>query len=347
MYNNNAKQKSHIQEVFMEYLWLIAGFALLVVGADIFVEGSSVLAKLFKIPSIIIGLTIVAFGTSLPEASVSVSAAIAGQNDIAISNVLGSNIFNLLVVLGASALICPVKSNASAIKREIPFSILITAVLGGIIALGINVVNPDLNGLEKLTGSEFTVGLWGGIVLLVLFALYMYWQISGAVKSIKSGEIAEEEDDNGIRIPASMSVKMIILGIVGIILGGNLVVDNATIIAENFGMSQTFIGLTIVAVGTSLPELVTSIVAARKGESDLALGNVIGSNIFNIVFILGASAVISPMTIDVSALYDTVILFVISIIALIFAITKKNFSRLEGAALLAMYGAYFAYILVR
>ena len=331
----------------MEYLWLIAGFALLVVGADIFVEGSSALAKLFKIPSIIIGLTIVAFGTSLPEASVSISAAISGQNDIAISNVLGSNIFNLLVVLGASALICPVKSNASAIKREIPFSILITAVLGFIIALGVKFTNPDLSGFEKFTSAKFTVGLWGGIVLLVLFALYMYWQISGAVKSIKSGEITEEENDNGIRIPASMSIKMIILGIVGIILGGNLVVDNATIIAENFGMSQTFIGLTIVAVGTSLPELVTSIVAARKDESDLALGNVIGSNIFNIVFILGASAVISPMTIDITALYDTIILFFVSIVGLIFAITKKNFSRLEGAALLGIYGAYFTYILMR
>ena len=339
--------KNIFQEVYMEYLWLIMGFALLVIGADIFVEGSSSIAKLFKIPSIIIGLTIVAFGTSLPEASVSISAALSGQNDIAISNVLGSNIFNLLVVLGASALICPVKSNESAIKREIPFSIMVTAVLGVIIALGVKFKNPDQTGWSKFAESEFTVGLIGGLVLLVLFALYMYWQISGAVKSIKSGAMSDEDEDGALKLPASISVKMIILGIVGIILGGNLVVENATVIATNFGMSQTFIGLTIVAVGTSLPELVTSVVAARKGESDLALGNVIGSNVFNIVFILGASAVISPMTIDVTALYDTVILFFVSIIGLVFAITKKNFSRLEGGVLLTIYCGYFAYILVR
>ena len=331
----------------MEYLWLIAGFVLLVVGADIFVEGSSSIAKIFKIPSIIIGLTIVAFGTSMPEASVSISAAISGQNDIAVSNVIGSNIFNLLVVLGASALICPVKSNKSAIRREIPFSILVTAVLGFIIALGVQSVDSEKAGLEKFANSEFIIGLIGGIVLLVLFAIYMYWQISSAIKARKNGELEEEEDDGSKKFPAFMSVEMVILGIVGIIMGGDLVVDNATIIAEKLGMSQTFIGLTIVAMGTSLPELVTSIVAARKGESDLALGNVIGSNVFNIVFILGASAVISPMTIDVTALYDTVILFFISIVALVFAITKKYFVRWEGATLLGIYAAYFAYILIR
>ena len=331
----------------MEYLWLIAGFALLVIGADIFVEGSSAIAKLFKIPTIIVGLTIVALGTSLPEASVSISAALAGQNDIAISNVLGSNLFNLLVVLGASALICPVKSNLSAIKREIPFSILITAILGFIIMLGVNFVTPEKTGFEKFANAEFSVGLVGGIVLLILFAIYMFWQVSGAIKARKSGEIEEEEEESDIRIPSSLAIKMIILGVTGIILGGNLVVDNATIIAENFGMSQTFIGLTVVALGTSLPELVTSLVAAKKGESDLALGNVIGSNVFNIVFILGSSAAISPMTIDATALYDTVILFFVSLLVLLFAITKRRFNRWEGATLLILYFVYFAYILNR
>jgi cation:H+ antiporter len=208
-------------------------------------------------------------------------------------------------------------------------------------------VDSEKAGLEKFANSEFNIGLIAGIVLLVLFAIYMYWQISSAIKARKNGELEEEEDDGSKKFPAFMSVEMVILGIVGIIMGGDLVVDNATVIAEKLGMTETFIGLTIVAMGTSLPELVTSIVAARKGESDLALGNVIGSNVFNIVFILGASAVISPMTIDVTALYDTVILFFISIVALVFAITKKYFVRWEGATLLGIYAAYFAYILIR
>ena len=332
----------------MEYVWLIAGFVLLIVGADIFVEGSSAIAKLFKIPSIIIGLTIVAFGTSLPEASVSISAALAGSNDIAISNVIGSNLFNMLVVLGASALILPVRSNEAAVKKEIPFSIIITAVLGAILCFGAKFAEaaiPELSFFEKLNGASFSLGRIGGIVLVALLALYMYWQISGALKARKSGE--DEEQEDGKNISPFMAVEMIILGIVGIIIGGNFVVDNATIIAQNFGMSDTFIGLTIVALGTSLPELVTSVVAAKKGESDLALGNVIGSNIFNIVFILGFSAIISPMAVNVTAIYDIAILIGISVVAWIFAKTKKTVSRGEGAIMLGMYVAYFVYILLR
>ena len=173
----------------------------------------------------------------------------------------------------------------------------------------------------------------------------MYWQISGALKARKNGEAEEQEE--GKNISPFMAVEMIILGIVGIIIGGNFVVDNATIIAQNFGMSDTFIGLTIVALGTSLPELVTSVVAAKKGESDLALGNVIGSNIFNIVFILGFSAIISPMAVNVTAIYDIAILIGISVVAWIFAKTKKTVSRGEGAIMLGMYVAYFVYILLR
>jgi cation:H+ antiporter len=333
----------------MEYLWLIAGFVLLIVGADIFVEGSSSIAKLFKIPTIIIGLTIVAFGTSMPEASVSVSASLAGSNDIAISNVIGSNIFNLLVVLGASALICPVRANSSAIKKEIPFSIFITLVLGVLLALGITFdAEADmLMGMEIFSHATFTLGIAGGAILLALLALYMYWQIRGALKARKKGKIVDEPEDENKKIPPMMAIEMVILGIVGIIMGGDIVVENASIIAANFGMSQTLIGLTIVAVGTSLPELVTSIVAARKGESDLALGNVIGSNVFNIVFILGFSSIISPMTVDVLAIYDTVVLLAISALTLVFAKTNKRFSRSEGAVLLAIYVIYFVYILLR
>ena len=333
----------------MEYVWLIAGFVLLTVGADIFVEGSSAIARRFKIPTIIIGLTIVALGTSMPEASVSISAALSGKNDIAISNVIGSSIFNLLVVLGASALILPVRAHSSAIKKEIPFSIIVTVALGVLLAFGIHFdAEADmLMGMEIFNHATFTLGIAGGAVLLVFFALYMYWQISGALKARKKGKAVEEPEDENKKIPSGMAIEMVILGIVGIIMGGNLVVENASIIAENFGMSQTLIGLTIVAVGTSLPELVTSMVAARKGESDLALGNVIGSNVFNIVFILGASAVLSPMTVDVLAIYDTLVLLFVSVLSLIFAKTNKRFSRPEGAVMLAIYAIYFIYVLLR
>ena len=195
--------------------------------------------------------------------------------------------------------------------------------------------------------ATFTIGIAGGAILLVLFALYMYWQISGALKARKKGKIVDEPEDENKKIPSGMAVEMVILGIVGIIMGGDLVVESASAIAENFGMSQTLIGLTIVAVGTSLPELVTSMVAAKKGESDLALGNVIGSNVFNIVFILGASAVVSPMTVDMLAIYDTLVLLFISVLTLIFAKTNKRFSRAEGAVMLAIYAIYFVYVLLR
>ena len=329
----------------MEYFWLLFGFVLLVVGADIFVEGSSSLAKSFKIPTIIIGLTVVAFGTSMPEASVSISAALESKNDIAISNVIGSNIFNLLVVLGASALICPVRSNDSVIKKEIPFSILLTILLGGALVGGVTFA-ADKAGLDGFLNGDFKLGLIGGLLLLVCFAFYMYWQIGGAIKARKNGQSDEEEIDDK-KYSLAMSVEMIVLGLVGIIFGGNYVVDNACIIAENLGMSEQFIGLTIVAVGTSLPELVTSVIAARKGESDIALGNVIGSNVFNIAFILGASAVIAPMTVNIESIYDTVMLLAISIVTLIFAKTKNRFSRLEGATMLGIYVIYFVYILLR
>ena len=329
----------------MEYFWLLFGFVLLVVGADLFVEGSSALAKSFKIPTIIIGLTVVAFGTSMPEASVSISAALEGKNDIAISNVIGSNIFNLLVVLGASALICPVKSNKTVVKQEIPFSILITVVLGGVLLCGVKLAE-GMTGMEAFFNAEFKLGLVGGIILLLFFAFYMYWQIGGAIKARKNGQ-AEEEEGDGKKFSLTMAVELVIIGLVGIIFGGNYVVDSACAIAAQLGMSEQFIGLTIVAVGTSLPELVTSVVAARKGESDIALGNVIGSNVFNIVFILGASAVIAPMTIDIFSIYDTIVLLAISVLTLIFANTQKRFSRWEGATMLGIYVVYFIYILLR
>ena len=204
-----------------------------------------------------------------------------------------------------------------------------------------------MTGMEAFWNAKFTLGLIGGIIFLLFFAFYMYWQIGSAIKARKNGAIDEEEEDTGKKFSLAMAVEMVVLGLVGIIFGGNYVVDNACIIAEKLGMSEQFIGLTIVAVGTSLPELVTSVVAARKGESDIALGNVIGSNIFNIVFILGASAVLAPMTVDILSIVDIIVLLVVSVLSLIFAKTQNRFSRLEGASMLGIYMVYFVYILLR
>ena len=333
----------------MEYVLLIVGFVLLIKGADFFVDGSSAIARLFKVPSIIIGLTVVALGTSLPEAAVSISASIAGSNSLAISNVLGSNFFNLLIVLGMSALLCPVKAEPVAYKREIPLTIGATLLLG--ILLLVNTAFPagseGLGVFERLFASEttFTLSRIGGAILLVVFITYLVIQVLSALAARKRGEVKDEEDQK--KLPLWASLLFIVGGAAAIVIGGDFVVDSATKIAKTFGMSEELIGLTIVAFGTSLPELVTSIVAANKGESDLALGNVVGSNMFNIVFILGSSAVFSPITVAISSIIDIVILTVVSAIVMVFAATKKKVSRVEGATMLAIYAGYFVYILLR
>ena len=333
--------------IFLAILALVGGFVLLIKGADWFVEGSSSVAKLLKVPTIIIGLTVVALGTSLPEASVSISSALKGQNALAVSNVVGSNLFNTLVVLGASALIKPVAVQKNTIEKEIPFSILCTAALLGSLFLGINTGVPaDGEVGAAVVETTYTLGWIAGLILTALFAFYMYWQISAALKARKAGELEEEED---VKVMSPLkSILAIVVGAVCIIFGGDFVVDGASAIAAKFGMSETLIGMTIVALGTSLPELVTSMVAATKGESDLALGNVIGSNIFNIVFILGASTLISPITVGLLAVIDTVAVIVITVLVLIFAVATKNrISRAEGAVLLACYAGYFVYMLMR
>ena len=322
--------------IFLAIIALVGGFVLLIKGADWFVEGSSSVAKLLKVPTIIIGLTVVAFGTSLPEASVSISSALADKNALAISNVVGSNIFNTLVVLGASALIAPVCVQPGSIKKDIPFSILCTVALLGALLLGMDTVDGV---------SSYTLGFLGGLVLAVLFAFYMYWQISAALKARKAG-IAEEEEEVKVLSPLKSAI-FIVVGVACIIIGGDLVVDGASAIAMKFGMSETLVGMTIVALGTSLPELVTSMVAAKKGESDLAVGNVIGSNIFNILFVLGFSALIAPMTVDILSVIDTIAVIGVSVLALVFSATGKKISRVEGGIMLAAYFGYFAYMFVR
>ena len=333
--------------IFLAILALVGGFVLLIKGADWFVEGSSSVAKLLKVPTIIIGLTVVALGTSLPEASVSISSALKGQNALAVSNVVGSNLFNTLVVLGASALIKPIAVQKNTIEKEIPFSILCTVALLGSLFLGINTGVPaDGEVGAAVVETTYTLGWIAGLILTALFAFYMYWQISSALKARKAGELEEEED---VKVMSPLkSILAIVVGAACIIFGGDFVVDGASAIAAKFGMSETLIGMTIVALGTSLPELVTSMVAAKKGESDLALGNVIGSNIFNIVFILGASTLISPITVGLLAVIDTVAVIVITVLVLIFAVATKNrISRAEGAVLLACYAGYFVYMFLR
>ena len=305
----------------MEYLLLIIGFVLLIKGADFFVEGSSSLARFLKIPSVIIGLTIVAMGTSAPEASVSINAALAGNNDIAVSNIIGSNICNGLVVVGICAFISGFKTNKDILKRDMPVNILITAILCVMIADG------------RLSRLE-------GILLLSGMIFYIVNMIFSALKTRSS--CPDEKS-----MPLYKSLIFIAGGLVAVIFGGNLVVNNASQIAVSFGVSQNFIGLTIVAIGTSLPELVTSIVATRKGDSGLALGNAIGSNIFNILFILGMSATISPLHILSESVIDCAILLVSGILLFVFAYTRKSMNRTEGAICVLSYIGYTAYLFIR
>lgn len=308
----------------MEYILLVVGFILLIKGADFFVEGSSSVAKMLRVPSLIIGMTIVAMGTSLPECSVSVSASIAGKNELAISNAIGSNIFNLMVVCGFCALFCPLAVQVSTLKKEFPFSIIIALLL-------------------LFFGSTgMLVGHLEGVVLLILFAVFIFWMLQSAKKARNEG--TEEEYEV---LPIWKCILFIIGGAVAIILGGNLVVDSASQIARNFGMSDNLIGLTIVACGTSLPELVTSVVAAKKNEVDMALGNVIGSNIFNILFVLGIATAISPIAFIQENMVDILVLTAMSLLVWAFAWSKKKIVRWEGVVMLLGYFGYLGYIINR
>ncbi len=315
-------------------LFLVIGFVFLVKGADIFVEGSSSIAKKFKVPSIIIGLTIVAMGTSLPEAAVSVTASIADKNALAVSNVIGSNIFNLMMVIGVCAIMTPVAVNKATLKRDFPFSVICAILL-----LALGVIGP------------MSLGHADGVIFLILFAGFIGLMIHSAMKASKEGNaIASEEIEAAEEIqimPVWKSLLFIVIGAVGIIIGGDVVVDSASNIAAKFGMSQTLIGLTIVSVGTSLPELVTSIVAARKNEVDMALGNAIGSNVFNILFVLGIAGAISPMAFLTENVIDIVILLVFSLIVWLFAWTKKEIKRGEGLIMVLLYVLYVVYICMR
>ncbi|WP_394922704.1 calcium/sodium antiporter [uncultured Robinsoniella sp.] len=310
----------------LTYVLLLIGFVLLIKGADYFVEGSSNIARLLRIPSVIIGLTVVAFGTSMPEASVSITAAIEAQNELALSNVIGSNIFNLLVVVGVCAAIKPMGITRSVLKREFPFSILITVVL-------------------LLLSLDREVGKTDGWILLAFFVLFLIFTVKSALKSRNEIQLDPTEDIK--QLSPLISGICIIGGLAAIVIGGDLVVNSAVSIAESFGLSQTLIGLTIVALGTSLPELVTSIVASRKGENDIALGNVVGSNIFNILLVLGASSALHPVAVNLFSIYDIIILIIASIVVFAFALQRKILSRMEGWIMLLGYAVFMGFIILR
>ena len=309
--------------IFLNILLLLVGFVLLIKGADFFVDGSSSVARHLGIPAFVVGLTIVAMGTSAPEAAVSISAGIAGSNELAISNVIGSNIFNLLVVAGLCAVIKPYTVEDVMLKRDFPVNIISNILLIAMMAIG-NVLGY-LNGLILLIG----------IITYVIFVV---------LKAIKHRNRNEDEEIK--KISPVISIILIVVGLAMVIFGGDLVVDNATALANELGWSEAFIGLTIVAIGTSLPELVTSIVAARKGESGLALGNVIGSNIFNILFILGLSSSINAIPVDSAAIINCIILLVITVLVYVACLIKKGMGRIVGFACVLGYIGYTAYLLI-
>jgi len=323
---------------------LIVGFVLLIKGADFFVEGSSAVAKRLRIPSMIIGMTIVAMGTSLPECAVSVTASLTGNNTLAISNAIGSNIFNLLVVCGICSLFVPLAVQKSTLQKEFPLSIFCAGLLLLLGYLGM------------------TLGHIDGIILIIIFAGYLLWMIQSA-RNARNQTFADEDSDTaGSRtslsaeeieqvasninlLPAWKCIIFILGGMIAIKYGGDFVVNGASAIASSLGLSQTLIGLTIIAMGTSLPELVTSIVAAKKDEVDMAVGNVIGSNIFNIL--LGVAAAISPVGFIMENMIDIAFLILISVITLVFAWTSKEINRKEGIIMLLLYAVYMVYICMR
>lgn len=313
-----------MSEILWSVFLLVIGFVLLIKGADFFVEGSSSVAKMLKVPSIIIGLTIVAMGTSLPECAVSITASMTNNNALAVSNAVGSNIFNLMVVCGICAIFNPLTVDKSTLKKEFPFSIVCAALLLVCGYIGM------------------TLGRVDGLILLALFVCFIVWMVRSALKAR-----AEASDDEYEVLPVWKCIVFIIGGIIAIKFGGDFVVDGASTVAAKMGLSQNLIGLTIVACGTSLPELVTSVVAARKNELDMALGNVIGSNIFNILFVLGIAASISPIAFIMENVIDIVILIVMSAVVWGFAWKKQELSKKDGIIMLVMYAVYLVYICMR
>lgn len=305
--------------MLIQVLLLIAGFILLVKGADWFVDGASAIAEKLKIPQLIIGLTIVAMGTSAPEAAVSISAALKGNADITIGNIVGSNIMNILIILGLSAAITPIAVEQSTIRRDMPF------------LLGISL-------LLIMQGWDGSITRFDGLIMLVLFAAYLIFLL------VKARRQLQQDSINAIQ-RSFWQIPLTVIGLAAIVIGSNMAVDAACAIARLLGISERFIGLTIVALGTSLPELFTSVIAARKGNADIAIGNIIGSNVFNILFVVGLSAVIVPVPFAAAFRFDSVVSIAAAVFLLICCARSSSLKRWHGILMLAGYLAYFMIIL--
>ncbi|MBO4643677.1 MAG: calcium/sodium antiporter [Alphaproteobacteria bacterium] len=305
----------------MSYGLLLLGFVLLVKGADIFVDGASALARLFGVSPTVIGLTVVAIGTSAPEIAVSVTSALQGNGDIALSNAIGSNLCNILLILGVCAVVRPVPSDRGLLRFDIPVCIATTVFLQYML-------------------SDGTADRYEGFLLLTGLGAYLTVVLRSAMKN-------KPENPEKPAVSFWKSGLYILFGLAAVVYGGDLVVGNACRIAETMGVSQTLIGLTVVAVGTSLPELVTSVAAARKGETELALGNVVGSNLFNILLVVGSAVSVSPVSVSANYTVDCLVLLATSILMYIFSLTHHTISRAEGVCCLLIYVIYTGYIIAR
>ncbi len=303
--------------IALQLVLLCVGFAMLVKGADWFVDGSSGIATKFKIPQLVIGLTIVAMGTSAPEAAVSITAALKGNADITVGNIVGSNILNILIILGFSSLITSIAVAKSTIKVEIPFMIAITLLL-------------------LIMGYDGTVGRLEGIILLIVFVLYLVYLFVLSKNDGVDEEIKE--------LSVTKALLWTVIGLILIVYGSDITVDAATKIAKFLGLSERFIGLTIVALGTSLPELFTSVSAARKGNADIAIGNIVGSNIFNILFVIGISASIIPVPFATGFRFDTIVAVAAALILWFCPMKSGELKRWAGVTMLAAYALYFVII---
>ena len=321
-YRKLLERKGEFMQIIIQLLLLALGFVLLIKGADKFVEGSSKIADKFHIPQLVIGLTIVAFGTSAPEAAVSINAGLNANADIAISNVLGSNIFNILIIIGITCIILPLSIQKSTLYFELPYVIITTLVL-------------------LLLGLDGKLSLIDGVILWIMFIVFFIYLI----RLSKSGKAQMDdvpEANEKDKMP--LLILITILGMAAIIIGSDITVDSASKIAEIFGMSPRFIGLTIVAFGTSLPELITSITAAKRGKDDIAVGNIVGSNLFNILFVLATTSLITPINFARSFIVDAIVAIAAAVILLICVFRDRKVGKTGGIIMITCYVAYFVYL---
>lgn len=305
----------------MEYVLLILGLALLIKGADFFVDGASSIAAKLRVPSLIIGLTVVSFGTSAPEAAIGISASVSGESAISLGNVIGSNLFNLLIVIGITSLVIPLTAECDVIKRDMPVNIFATGALA-------------------ITAIDGVIKRYEAALFLAALAVYLFFVIRKALRN-------PIETSGGRQLSWLLSSLYVIGGLFAVVIGGDVVVDNAKLIAASLGMSETLIGLTVVALGTSLPELVTSLVAAKKGEAGIAVGNAVGSCLFNVLFILGITGVITPLRVDSELLTDVTFLAIVTLTVYLFAAKGKKIGRIEGAICVILYAIYTSFIIFR